>query len=322
MSSYNKKFYWNISCFDGQNWINETFQFTTRSSGGGSSGGGSSGSSENKKPIADVSAGEPYQGFVNSAILFNGSKSYDPDGNIIKWFWVFGDNTNGTEKTVLRSYSKAGTYLVTLMVTDDDGATHTDTTTCVIIQPNRPPTTPIISGPTNGTKNTMYTFTAVSTDADNDTIKYTFNWGDPVSLSQSSGFLPNGTSFTVNHSWATAGRYNVTVTTTDNQTEPSSKITVYIDAEQTGDIGYLLDNDGNGIYDAFYSDVSKQITEVQKKDDNYLIDSNGDGNTDYVYNTDHGLTTYQTSKTPGFELAFFFCAIAVAIIVWGKKRID
>jgi hypothetical protein len=101
----------------------------------------------------------------------------------------------------------------------------------VITQPNRPPTAPIITGPTNGTKNTMYTYTAFSTDADNDTIHYTFDWGEPVS--PSSGFLPNGSSFTVNHSWATPGRYNLTVTVTDNQTESSSKITVFINTVKT-----------------------------------------------------------------------------------------
>ena len=77
----------------------------------------------------------------------------------------------------------------------------------------------------------------------------------------------------------------------------SSKITVYIDAKQTGDIGYLLDNDGDGIYDAFYSDVSKQITTVQKKDGNYNIDSDGDGDWDYTFNTTKGLTSYQETTT-------------------------
>jgi hypothetical protein len=44
-------------------------------------------SPENIKPVADLSAGEPYQGYVNVEITFDGSKSYDPDGNITKWFW-------------------------------------------------------------------------------------------------------------------------------------------------------------------------------------------------------------------------------------------
>jgi len=38
----------------------------------------------------------------------------------------------------------------------------------------------------------------VSTDEDNDTIKYTFDWDDDTT--DESRFLPNGTSFTINHS--------------------------------------------------------------------------------------------------------------------------
>jgi peptide/nickel transport system substrate-binding protein len=285
-----------------------------------SGGGGSSGGSENEKPMADASAGEPYQGFVNSEIIFDGSKSNDPDGNITKWFWVFGDDTNGTGKTISHIYTKAGMYTVTLIVTDNEGATKTDTTTCVIKQPNRPPTIPTIEGPTNGTKNTMYTFTALSTDADNDTIQYTFDWGEPISVS--SGFLPSGTIYTVNHSWATPGIYSITVTVSDNLTESSSQIIVYIDTLLVRGVGKLIDNNGDGVYDAFYSDETKQTVSIQKKGDSYLIDKNGDGNWEYQYNATMGLTSYQEPPTtPGFELVFVLSAMVVAIFLWKKKRI-
>jgi len=305
----------------------------TASESGGGGGGGGGGSEppaappgpSNKNPIAD--AGGPYQGFVKTEIKFDGSRSYDPDGNITKWFWVFGDNTNGTGKTVRHVYSKAGAYTVTLTVTDNEGATNIDTTTCVIAQPNRPPATPIITGPTNGTKNTMYTYTAVTTDPDNDTIQYTFDWGSPVS--QSSGFLSNGSSFTVNHSWAAAGRYSVTVTVTDNQTESSSKIIVYIDAVQTGDIGYLTDDNGDGTYDTFHNDTTSQNTIVSKTGSNYLIDSNGDGKWEYTFDVTEGLSPYQPPKSPGFEIVLFIgaiivaviCASIVTVVLWKKKRI-
>ena len=323
-------YYWNIVAWDNHSasaksttWDSWNFTTTSSSSGGGSNsdGGTTPSEPENIKPIADASAGEPYQGFINSEILFDGSKSYDPDGNITQWLWVFGDNTNGTGEVVQHTYSNAGTYTIYLTVTDNKGVTNTDTTTCIITQPNRPPTEPIITGPTNGTKNTMYTYTALSKDADNDTIQYTFNWGDPISLPQSSGFLPNGSNFTVNHSWVVAGRYEVTVVATDNQSKSSSGITVYIDAVPTGGIGYLLDNNHDGTYDTFYSDASKQITTVQKKNGNYSIDSNGDGKWDYTYNTVNGLTStyHEQEKTPGFEIVFILGAIAL-VMFWKRKR--
>ena len=80
--AYDTTYYWNIVAWDNHssNASGTTFDpwnFTTKSysSGGGGGGGGGTSEPDNIKPIADVSAGEPYQGFVNSQILFDGSKS-------------------------------------------------------------------------------------------------------------------------------------------------------------------------------------------------------------------------------------------------------
>jgi PKD repeat protein len=322
--NYSTIYYWKIIAWDNHstNTVSPTWYFTTKNFGSGGGGGEPPVEPENKKPIVNVSGGESYQGSVNSTILFDGSRSYDSDGSISKWFWVFGDNTNGTGITVQHTYSKIGIYTVTLTVTDDEGATNTDTTTCMISKTdNRPPTVPIITGPINGTKNTMYTFTAISTDADNDTIRYSIIWNDETSYANISTFLLSGTPFNCSHSWTTAGRYDVTVTVTDNQTESSSDIIIYIDTEEIVNLGYLIDDDGNEIYDTFYSYVSKQTTTVQKKDGNYNIDSDGNGNWDYTFNETNGLTSYQEPKTPGFELVFVLCAIVVAMLLWRKKRI-
>jgi len=280
-------------------------------------------SPSNTAPIADASAGEPYHGLVNETILFNGSKSYDPDGFLTAWSWAFGDHTNGTGITAQHAYSTPGIYIITLTVKDNQGVTHTDTTRCLISTvDNTPPTQPTISGTTNGKKNTSYLYTILSTDADNDTIYYTVDWGDPRYLPQSSTFLPNGSAYIINHSWTSAGRYVIIVIATDNQTESSSNITVYIDALQTGDIGYLLDNNSDGIYDTFYSDELQQLLPVQIKDNQYLLDSDGDGEIEYLYDTIEGLTVYQPStKTPGFELIGIINAIMIFVLSWKRKNI-
>jgi hypothetical protein len=322
--NYLTTYYWKIIAWDNYN-ANTTspiWNFTTKSSsdGGGGGGGGTTPSEpQNKKPIAHMSAVGPYQGFVNSTILFDGSKSYDPDGNITKWFWVFGDETNTTGITVRHNYSKAGVYTVTLTVTDNEGATNMSKTICFIKQRNRPPTKPIITGPTSGTKNTLYTYTAFSTDPDNNILQYTIDWGE--SIPQSSGFLPNGTSFVVNHSWPAAGRFDVNVIVSDNYSESFSIITIYIDALQTRGVGYLLDNDGDGIYDAFYSEQSKQILTIQKNNNSYLIDNNGDGKWEYTYNATNGLMDYNETKLPGFEIIITIGAIAL-VMFWRRKRRD
>jgi len=216
------------SCIYTRNW----YMFTTRDTGAGPPPEEPPQSS-NQPPIADVSAGEPYKGLINTMIFFDGSRSSDPDGNITKWLWVFGDNTNGSGKTVLHTYSKTGTYTMTLTVIDDEGANNTNTTICMITDTkNRPPIKPTITGPSNGTTNISYIFTAVSTDPDNDTIRYSFNWGDQTSNFNTSTFLPSNMSFTCSHRWSTPGQYNLTVVVTDNQTESSTQYTITIEAEK------------------------------------------------------------------------------------------
>lgn len=54
---------------------------------------------------------------------FNASASYDSDGSIVNYAWNFGDGSTGSGVTVNRTFAAAGTYNVTLTVTDNEGAT-------------------------------------------------------------------------------------------------------------------------------------------------------------------------------------------------------
>ena len=60
---------------------------------------------------------------TNLTCAFDGSGSTDADGLITSYAWTFGDGGSDTGATPSHTYVTAGTYTVTLQVTDNDGAT-------------------------------------------------------------------------------------------------------------------------------------------------------------------------------------------------------
>ena len=75
--------------------------------------------SKNWAPVAD--AGGPYSGKVSEPITFDGSGSYDVDGNIASYSWNFGDGTTGEGMRTTHQYSHEGKFTVRLTVTDTEG---------------------------------------------------------------------------------------------------------------------------------------------------------------------------------------------------------
>lgn len=53
--------------------------------------------------------------------------STDSDGSIVSWNWTFGDGTSSSSQHPQHNYSQAGTYDISLNVTDDLGASHSVT---------------------------------------------------------------------------------------------------------------------------------------------------------------------------------------------------
>jgi serine protease len=72
--------------------------------------------------------------------------STDSDGTVASRSWTFGDGTSSTLQNPAHTYGAAGTYTVTLRVTDDDGATGSTSKYVKVAQPTEPDPSPPGSG--------------------------------------------------------------------------------------------------------------------------------------------------------------------------------
>lgn len=92
----------------------------------------------NQPPIARPAG--PYSGAVGIAIAFDGRASSDPDNNTpLTYAWSFGDNASSTDATPTHAYAAAGTYTVTLVVTDAKGLASSPATTTATVTATTPP---------------------------------------------------------------------------------------------------------------------------------------------------------------------------------------
>lgn len=162
-------------------------------------------------PIARFSM-TPTNASPQVSVRFDATNSTDPDGRIDSFSWEFGDGTYSNGNVITHAYSKRGSFLVRLVVTDNVGWTN-ETSHFANIG-NRPPSilsaypgTPVSVGVSQ-----PMTFVVVAFDPD----------GDPLTYSWSvDGVLANSSSSSFNFIGTIPGTHVVRVLATDGSGEAS-----------------------------------------------------------------------------------------------------
>lgn len=140
---------------------------------------------------------------VATACTLDASNSNDPDGNITHYGWNFGDGGSSAAKVVEHGYAQAGSYVITLTVTDDAAATASTARSVTLSSPNQAPSASFTSA-CNGL---TCTFNAAdSQDPDGSIIRYSWQLGDGNTAQGS----PVATSY------QQAGTVNVSLEVEDN----------------------------------------------------------------------------------------------------------
>lgn len=204
----------------------------------------------NESPTAKIafSPENPKQG---DTVFFNGSQSTDPDGQIVKYEWDFGQGEGAVGREAQFTFTTARNHVVTLTVTDDQGASHA-TTEIIAVGANEPPTPMFSTSPTNPRTGDLITFDAsASTDSDGNIVSYLWTLGNGITR----------TGQVITFSYPDARDYNVTLTVTDNNgssaalTEmitilgnqaPTAEITA---SSQTVRVGQAIELDAGGSTD-------------------------------------------------------------------------
>ncbi len=130
--------------------------------------------------------------------------STDPGGAIAARLWTFGDGSTSTLTNPAKTYAAAGTYSVSLRVTDNGGLTHTVVKSVTVSSSTT--NTPPVANFSFATSGLTATFTDGSTDPGGSIAARSWNFGDG-----STSTLTNPSK-----TYAAAGTYSVTLTVTDN----------------------------------------------------------------------------------------------------------
>lgn len=141
-------------------------------------------------------------------VALDASTSSDPDGDALTFAWAFGDGATGAGATTAHTYARAGTYAVTLTVSDArQSATSTQSVTATA-----PNGVPVAAFAASIARLALSVDGSASSDPDGDALSYAWVFGDGATA----------TGRTAGHSYASAGTYTVVLTVSDGRASSSA----------------------------------------------------------------------------------------------------
>jgi PKD repeat protein len=137
-----------------------------------------------------------------------------PGGEALTYKWHFSDGGGGGWMRDWYRFSQAGTYTVTLTVTNSRGKSDS-TSKFITVGEGANPTAEFVVSPTDPLPGTTVFFNASASKAASGrkVVGYTWDFGDGASAS----------GVTTSHAYGAAGTYNVTLTVTDDFGKTASK---------------------------------------------------------------------------------------------------
>ena len=163
----------------------------------------------NEPPTVTASADIVFASTAPQTVTFTATAN-DPDGSIVAAQWTFSDGGTGTADSSVvttRQFTALGTVIATVKVTDDKGATATDSVTISI--GNRAPKAVISPSDPTGYANFTVPFSwSGSSDPDGSIVSVKWEFGDDAE--STSGTSP------LDHTYTQPGVFIVTLTVFDN----------------------------------------------------------------------------------------------------------
>jgi len=156
-------------------------------------------------------AGSPTSGMLPLEVAFTDQST----GGATSWSWTFGDGGTSTAQNPNHTYTSAGTYTVSLTVSNVYGSDDETKVNYITVTNPPPPTAAFVGSPTNGYAPLTVGFTDQST-------------GGPTSWSWTFGDGGTSTAQNPSHQYASAGTYTVSLTATNTYGSDVETKTNYI----------------------------------------------------------------------------------------------